>query len=96
MAEAHQAVSYSKLIKSDHGEINPIRKTRSKSWIKWLTQANRKLRNAVYPAHVESFWVISTLVLALHFASYRLPFNLVNDLAGKFNEYLHHLKKLYF
>lgn len=88
MAEAHQAVSYSKLIKEDHTEVNHdtevlrlVWKSGRKSWEKRLTQLNRKLRNAVYPAHVESFWLIFMLVMALHFSSKRLPFDVVNVVA---------------
>lgn len=54
----------------------------TKSWKERLTQMNRKLRNAVYPAHVESFWVISMLVMALHFSSKKLPLDVVNIVAS--------------
>lgn len=88
MAEAHQAVSYSKLIKHDYAEDNLDKKVLQlvwksglKSWKKRLTNIDRKLRNAVYPAHVESFWVITMLVIAFHFASTKVPFDLVNILA---------------
>lgn len=89
MAEAHQAVSYSKLIKEDHTEGNHdkevlqlVWKSGTKSWEERLTQLRSKLRNAVYPAHVESFWVISMLIVALHFSSIQLPLNVVNIVAS--------------
>lgn len=85
MSEAHQAVSYSKLIKEDHTEANHdkevlrlVFKSGTMAWEKGLTQLYGKLRNAVYPAHVESFWFISMLVMALHFSSKKLPFDAVH------------------
>lgn len=91
MAEAHQAVSYSKIIKHDYTEDNLVKKVLQLVWKsglksskKRLTNVNRKLRNAVYPSHVESFWVISMLVMGLHFASKIVPFNLVNVVAENF------------
>lgn len=89
MAEAHQGVSYSKLIKEDHTEDNHdkevlqlVWKSGTKSWEERLTKLNSKLRNAVYPAHVESFWVISMLIMALHFSSKKLPLDVVNIVAS--------------
>lgn len=59
-----------------------VKKSGSKSWGKRLSQINRKLRNAIYPAHVESFWVISVLVMAIHFATMKVPFDLVTVVAN--------------
>lgn len=88
MAEAHQGVSYSKLIKEDHTEANHdkevlqlVWKSGTKSWEERLTQIKSRIRNAVYPAHLESFWVISMLVMAIHFSSRKVPFDTVNVVA---------------
>lgn len=77
MAEAHQAVSYSKLVKHDYRTpdgyekeyLQIARKLTSKSWKKSFGRMHRKLRNVFYPAHVESFWIILMLVMGIHFAS---------------------------
>lgn len=91
MAEAHQAVSYSKLVKHSDQQapekrkrkfendlIQSYQQVRSKSWTKRFKQLHMKLRNFVYPAHLESFWVISVLVMGLHFAAQKVPYDLVN------------------
>lgn len=73
MAEAHQA---------DNKEIlQLVQMSGSWSWERKLTQINSKLRNAVYPAHVESFWFVSMLVMAVHFSSRKVPFDMVNAIA---------------
>ncbi len=84
MAEAHQGVSNSNLVKHhDHQDSdNHYDKHReSKSWNKWLSQFTRKLRNFVYPAHVESFWIIFMVMMVLHFAM-RVPFDVVDIVIG--------------
>lgn len=77
MAEAHQAVSYSKLVKHDQyaseshekEHFKLVHELKSKSWAKRLDQITRKLHNIVYPAHVQSFWIIFSLVMAIHFTA---------------------------
>lgn len=76
MAEAHQNVSHSKLISGNHSKIKtnnensqPTFESERKSWSKCWTKMMSKLRNAVYPAHLETFWLISILVMATHFSS---------------------------
>lgn len=64
--------------------VELVKKSGSKSWKKRFSQINYKLRNAVYPAHVESYWVISVLVMALHFATNKVPFDLVTIVANQF------------
>lgn len=85
MAEAHQAVSYSKLIKDEHTDtnhhkevLNLVWQSGLKSWKKRLGQFLSKVRNGVYPAHLESLWLIMGLVMALHFSQKRVPYDLVN------------------
>lgn len=90
MAEAHQAVSYSKLVKHDQNtshnhdkeHLQFVCESKPKSWEKWLNQIARKLYNAVYPAHVQSFWIILLLVMALHFGGRKVPFDLVYIVLG--------------
>ncbi len=91
MAEAHQAVSYSNLVKhhdhqksDNHYDKHHIQfdgHQQSKSWNKWLSQFTRKLRNFVYPAHVESFWILFMVMMVLHFAM-RVPFDVVDVVIG--------------
>lgn len=89
MAEAHQAVSYSNLVKHDHHTENHdreylqfIRKVKSKSWEKRLDQISRRLRNFIYPAHVESLWIICSVVICLHYAAKKVPYDLVDVVVG--------------
>lgn len=91
MAEAHQAVSYSNLVKHDHQTsarheneyLQQSHRLKSKSWKKRCGQINRKIRNAIYPVHVESFWIISIMVMSFHFATEKNPFDLVNFVFGQ-------------
>lgn len=89
MAEAHQAVSYSELIKHDPTETNHdkevlqlVWKSGFKTWKKRVTHLTRKIRNAVYPAHLESLGIIIAMILAVHCASQKVPFDLVNVFAN--------------
>ncbi len=85
MAEARQAVSNPKLIKGAQTETNYddeyvlrlVRKPGKKSWKQRLTEYRSQLRIAVYPAHVESFWIVSMLVMAIHFSSRKFPYDFV-------------------
>lgn len=85
MAEAHQAVAYSELIKHDHTDVNHDKEVLQlvwqsglKSWKKRIARYQRNVRNRVYPAHLESLWVITVLVMALHFSAQRVPYELDN------------------
>lgn len=85
MAEAHQAVSYSELIKLEHTDVNHdqevlqlVWQSGLRSWKKRIALYKTKVRNGVYPAHLESFWIITVLVMALHFNAKRVPYDLVN------------------
>lgn len=85
MAEAHQAVSYSEQVIHEHTESNHdkevlqlVLQSGLRSWKKRLAHYKIKIRNGVYPAHFESLWIITALVMALHFSSYKVPFDLVN------------------
>lgn len=85
MAEAHQAVSYSELIKQEHTDENHdkevlvlVFKSGVRSWKKRIGRSINKARNGVYPAHLESLFIIIGAVMALHFANQRVPFDLMN------------------
>lgn len=85
MAEAHQAVSYSGLIKHEHTDANHdqevlqlVWQSGLRSWKKRIARSKNKLRNGVYPAHIESLWVMIVIVMALHFSTQTLPYDLVN------------------
>jgi carnitine O-palmitoyltransferase 1, liver isoform len=85
MAEAHQAVSYSELIKQEHTDANHdkevlflIGKSGLRSWKKRIARSINKIRNGVYPAHLESLFIIIGAVMALHFAKQKVPFDLMN------------------
>lgn len=86
MAEAHQAVSYSELIKPEHTDANHDKEVLElvwqsgwRPWKKRIARFRSKIRNGVYPAHLESFWIIILLVNAIHFSTNaKLPFDLIN------------------
>lgn len=85
MAEAHQAVSYSELIKHEHTDTNHrldvlklVWQSGLRSWKKRFARFRSKVRNGVYPAHLESLWLIMGLVMAFHFSATKIPFDLVN------------------
>lgn len=44
----------------------------------YVTSFQNGVRNGVYPAHIQSLWLISAIALGLHFAGYQAPFNLTN------------------
>ncbi|CAG9802922.1 unnamed protein product [Chironomus riparius] len=48
------------------------------SWKHRFAQFKRKVQNGVYPAHLESLLVITVLVMAFHFSSTKVPYDLIN------------------
>ncbi|XP_037891479.1 LOW QUALITY PROTEIN: carnitine O-palmitoyltransferase 1, liver isoform [Glossina fuscipes] len=91
MAEAHQAVAFSFAITHEGFDINYDQEVLNlvwnsgiRSWKKRLARANNGIRNGVYPAHIQSLWVITAIALGLHFAGLHVPFNLVNRLLINF------------
>lgn len=89
MAEAHQAVSYSELIKQEHTDANHDKEvlvlvwnSGMRSWKKRIARSINKVRNGVYPAHLESLFIIIGTVMALHFANQRVPFDLMNKFSS--------------
>lgn len=53
-----------------------------KSWRKRFVRYKIKVHNGVYPAHLESLWIVLAIVMALHFSSYRVPYDLTDDLVA--------------
>jgi carnitine O-palmitoyltransferase 1, liver isoform len=85
MAEAHQAVSYSNLIKHEPTDGNHDKEVLQlvwqsgvRSWKKRIARSKNKLKNGIYPAHIESLWAVIAVVMALHFATQQVPYDLVN------------------
>lgn len=77
------AASYSSsLIHETEGDnktvLSLIWKSGLRSWKKRFVLFKIKVRNGVYPAHLESLWIIMALIAALHFAAYKVPYDLVN------------------
>jgi carnitine O-palmitoyltransferase 1, liver isoform len=64
-----------------------IWKSGLRSWKKRFIQFKIKVRNGAYPAHLESLWVIISIVTVLHFSSYKMPYNIVNNLFGLMPRY---------
>lgn len=95
MAEAHQAVSYSELIKQEHTDANHdkevlalVWKSGVRSWKKRIGRFVNRVRNGVYPAHLESLFIIIGAVMALHFAKQKTPFDLVNKISPMMPEWV--------
>lgn len=80
MAEAHQAISYSKQIKHDQEVLQLVWVSGLRSWKKRFAKFKSKVKNGVYPAHLESLWLIMGTVMAVHFATQKVPLDLVNIL----------------
>lgn len=85
MAEAHQAVSYSGLIKEESTNTNHHKEVLQlvwqsgiRSWKKRFARFKTKVRNGVYPAHLESLWVVIGVVMALHFSKKSVPYDMVH------------------
>lgn len=102
MAEAHQAVSYSELVKPEHTDLNHDKEVLElvwqsglKSWKKRFGRFKRKIDNGIYPAHIESLWVIIGIVITLHFSSTKVPFNLIDIFIKYFPEYVEKLENFH-
>lgn len=89
MAEAHQAVSYAELVNIEPSDVSLERellrliwKSGVRAWKKRVGRFKNKIRNAIYPAHFESVWIILIMVLVVHYEDRKVPFDLVNTLNG--------------
>lgn len=85
MAEAHQAVAFSFSITHEGWNVNYDREVLHliwesglRSWKKRIARVKSGVRNGVYPAHLESFWVLIGLVTLLHFSIKKVPYDMVN------------------
>ncbi|XP_055916063.1 carnitine O-palmitoyltransferase 1, muscle isoform isoform X2 [Eupeodes corollae] len=85
MAEAHSAVAFSFSITHEGWDINYDQEVLNlvwdsgvRSWKKRIARARNGIRNGVYPAHIQSLWLITAIAIGLHFTGYNAPFNLTN------------------
>jgi len=94
MAEAHQAISYSESLIHQHSNANHDQEVLQlvwqsgwRSWKKRFAKFRSGVRNGLYPAHLESLWVVLAIVLGLHFTVNKVPYNLVNRFASHLPRY---------
>lgn len=85
MAEAHSAVAFSFSITHEGWHLNYDREVLHlvwqsgiRSWKKRLARFRTGVRNGVYPAHLQSLWLVIAVAIALHFTQRHVPFNLVS------------------
>ncbi|KAL0116876.1 hypothetical protein PUN28_010032 [Cardiocondyla obscurior] len=91
MAEAHSAVAFSFSITHEGWDVNFDREVLHlvwlsglRSWKKRFFRFQNNLKSGVYPASLESLWVTVIIVTAIHFAGYKVPY----DLVGKVSPYI--------
>ncbi|XP_043256617.1 carnitine O-palmitoyltransferase 1, liver isoform isoform X3 [Colletes gigas] len=91
MAEAHAAVAFSFSITHEGWDVNFDREVLHlvwasgiRSWKKRFFRFLNNLRSGVYPASLQSLWLTIAVVTAIHFAGYKVPY----DLVGKTAPYL--------
>ncbi|XP_050683396.1 carnitine O-palmitoyltransferase 1, liver isoform [Leptidea sinapis] len=84
MAEAHSAVAFSFAITHDGWDVNFDREvlylvweSGIRSWKKRLARFRNSIHNGVYPGHLQSLYVLWTLLVVTHFAGFDIPFGLV-------------------
>uniref|UniRef100_A0A1L8DYB6 carnitine O-palmitoyltransferase n=1 Tax=Nyssomyia neivai TaxID=330878 RepID=A0A1L8DYB6_9DIPT len=87
MAEAHSAVAFSFSITHegfdinyDQEVLNLVWQSGVRSWKKRIARFRNGLRNGIYPAHLQSLWLVIAIAVALHFSGRRVPFNMVNNI----------------
>ncbi|XP_014093291.2 carnitine O-palmitoyltransferase 1, liver isoform isoform X2 [Bactrocera oleae] len=85
MAEAHSAVAFSFAITHEGFDINYDQEVLNlvwnsgvRSWKKRIARARNGIRNGVYPAHIQSLWLITAIAMGLHFSGFAVPFDLVH------------------
>lgn len=85
MAEAHSAVAFSFAITHDGWDVNFDREvlyliweSGVRSWRKRLARFRNSIHNGVYPGHLQSLWVLWSLLAAAHFTNINIPFGLVD------------------
>ncbi|XP_011299301.1 carnitine O-palmitoyltransferase 1, liver isoform isoform X2 [Fopius arisanus] len=88
MAEAHSAVAFSFSITHEGWDVNFDREVLHlvwqsglRSWKKRFFRFHNNLRSGVYPASLGSLWLTIAVVTAIHFAGFKVPFDLVGKVA---------------
>lgn len=88
MAEAHSAVAFSFAITHEGWDVNFDREVLHlvwqsgiRSWKKRFFRFQNNLKSGAYPASLGSLWLTISLVTAVHFAGYKVPFDLVGKVA---------------
>ncbi|XP_014600783.1 PREDICTED: carnitine O-palmitoyltransferase 1, liver isoform isoform X3 [Polistes canadensis] len=88
MAEAHSAVAFSFSITHEGFDVNFDREVLNlvwlsgvRSWKKRFFRFMNNLRSGVYPASLGSLWLTVIIVTAIHFAGYKVPYDLVGKVA---------------
>ncbi|XP_043286172.1 carnitine O-palmitoyltransferase 1, liver isoform isoform X2 [Venturia canescens] len=88
MAEAHSAVAFSFSITHEGWDVNFDREVLDliwqsgiRSWKKRFFRFHNNLKTGVYPASLGSLWLTIILVTAIHFAGYKVPYDLVGKVA---------------
>lgn len=84
MAEAHSAVAFSFQITHEGWDVNFDREVLNlvwesgiRSWKKRIARFQNSVHNGVYPAHLSTLWVTMSVVCAIHFSGYKVPYDLV-------------------
>lgn len=86
MPEADQSVLYSSSKKCDVNVDKKLLKHETDSvfvlWCKQIAMLGCKVRNSAYPAHVESLWIITAIILGLHFGGRSTSYGLIELITG--------------
>nr|XP_022908383.1 carnitine O-palmitoyltransferase 1, liver isoform isoform X1 [Onthophagus taurus] len=84
MAEAHQAVAFSFAITHEGWDVNFDREVLNlvfqsgiRSWKKRVARFMNSIHNGVYPAHLWTLWLTMSVVVAIHFSGFKVPYDLV-------------------
>lgn len=87
MAEAHQAVAFSFSITHEGWDINYDQEVLNliwtsgvRSWKKRIARFRNSIRDGVFPAHLQSLWLVIAIGLGLHFTGHKVPLDLVNKI----------------
>ncbi|KAL0280460.1 UNVERIFIED_CONTAM: hypothetical protein PYX00_001740 [Menopon gallinae] len=80
MAEAHSAVAFSFSITHEGWDVNFDREVLNlvwasgvRSWKKRIARFKNSIKNGVYPASVQSFWVTVAVLMGLHLMGIHVP-----------------------
>ncbi|XP_066590701.1 carnitine O-palmitoyltransferase 1, liver isoform isoform X2 [Prorops nasuta] len=88
MAEAHAAVAFSFSITHEGWDVNFDREVLHlvwqsgvRSWLKRFFRFQNSLKSGIYPASLTSLWITIAIVTGIHFAGYKVPYDLVGKVA---------------